>query len=290
MAIKTNSLILIVLVTILWGCNKEDFKWNLPRENSYDGQIIDTSGYNVPNKDAPKVTTGSVSNISESTSTVSGDIKSVGSSKVSSYGHCWSINPMPTITDTSTKLGSTSSVGIFSSNLTGLSPNTTYYARSYASNSFGTSYGNQVSFKTKALLCGYYNCESLTDFTTYVDKISPSSSSAWVIGSGYNGSSFNLIESCYGGYIEFSKNLSNTAKITFWTKSINPGYSNRTPEVTVDGVISNTTIIDGSSSYNNWMQLETQNILPGTHTIRINYTHISTYYSYYIDEIKIWCQ
>jgi len=138
--------------------------------------------------------------------------------------------------------------------------------------------------------CSAINGESLTNITTFVDKISPSSSAAWSIGSGYNGNGFALTQSCYGGYIEFSVNLSNTTKMTFWTKSINPGYSNRTPEVTVDGIISNTTMIDGSASYTNWMQLETQNILPGNHTIRINFTHVSTYYSYYIDEIEFWCQ
>ena len=78
--------------------------------------------------------------------------------------------------------------------------------------------------------------------------------------------------------------------MTFWTKSLNPGFSNRTPEVTIDGIKSNTAIIDGSETYNNWMQLETQNILPGNHTISINFTRVSTYYSYYIDEIEIWCQ
>jgi hypothetical protein len=287
---KKISLILIIFITILLGCNKEDFMWNLPRENPYDGQINDTSGYQVPNKDEPKVTTGSATNISESTSTVSGDINSVGSSEISTYGHCWSINPMPTMADAITNLGTTNSTGIFSSNLTGLSPNTTYYVRAYATNSYGTSYGNQVSFKTKASLCGYYNCESLSGFNTYVDKISPSSTAAWNVGSGYSGNGFALTQSCYGGYIEFSINLSNITKMTFWTKSLNPGYPNRTPVVTVDGITSNTILTDGSSDYTYWMQLETQNILPGNHTIRINFTHVSTYYSYYIDEIEFWCQ
>lgn len=138
--------------------------------------------------------------------------------------------------------------------------------------------------------CSIINCETLSNTTTYVDKILPSSSTAWYIGSGYLGNGFALTQSCYGGYIEFSKNITSLSKMTFWTKSINPGYPNRTPIVTVDGIISNTTMINGSSDYTYWMQLETQNILSGNHTIRINFTHISTYYSYYIDQIEIWCQ
>ena len=137
--------------------------------------------------------------------------------------------------------------------------------------------------------CSVINCESLSNLTTFVDKISPSSTAAWNVGAGYSGNGFSLTESCYGGYIEFSKNISSLSKITFWTKSLNPGFSNRTPEVTIDGIKSNTAMIDGSETYTNWMQLETQNILPGNHTIRINFTHVSTYYSYYIDEIEIWC-
>lgn len=272
------------------GCDNESFYWNLPRNNPYDGQIMDISGYEVQNKDAPKVNTGSVINTTEFASSVSGDITSVGSSEISSYGHCWSMNQMPTINDATTNLGSINSAGIFSSSITNLSANTTYYVRAYATNSYGTSYGSQISLKTKSTLCSYYNCESLAGFTTYVDKTSSSSNAAWRVASGYNGKGFALENNNYGGFIEFSINISNITKMTFWTKSINPGYQNRTPEVTVDGIISSTKIIDGSKDYTKWMQLETQNILPGNHTIRINFTHVSTYYYYYIDEIKFWCQ
>ena len=138
--------------------------------------------------------------------------------------------------------------------------------------------------------CSLMNCETLSNISTYVDKISPSSTAAWYIGSGYLGNGFALTQSCYGGYVEFSKNIESNSKMTFWTKSINPGYPNRIPIVTVDGVTSNTTMIGDLSDYTPWMQLETNNILPGNHTIRISFTHVSTYYSYYIDEVEFWCQ
>ncbi len=138
--------------------------------------------------------------------------------------------------------------------------------------------------------CSIINGESLSNLSTYVDKISPSSPANWQIGSGYSGNGFVLNESCYGGYIEFSKNTSSLSKMTFWTKSLNPGFSNRTPIITVDGITNTTELINGSADYTYWMQLETQNILPGNHTIRINFPSVSTYYSYYIDEIKFWCQ
>ena len=42
--------------------------------------------------------------------------------------------------------------GDFESNLTGLTPNTLYYARAYATNKAGTAYGNEVSFTTLPLV------------------------------------------------------------------------------------------------------------------------------------------
>jgi len=196
MGIKKTKFIIILFTIIILGCKKGDFKWDLPRSNPFDGQISDTSGYLVPNRDSPKVLTGLATNISESTSTVSGDIKSIGSASISNYGHCWSMNPMPTILDATTSLGSNVSTGIFSSSLTRLVPNKTYYVRAYAINTFGTSYGNQVSFKTKAALCGYNNCETLANFSTFVYKISPSSNAAWYVGSGYSGNGLALTQNC----------------------------------------------------------------------------------------------
>ena len=47
----------------------------------------------------------------------------------------------------------------FQSSITGLSPNTTYYLRAYATNSQGTGYGNELSFTTLDL-----SGETVTDY------------------------------------------------------------------------------------------------------------------------------
>jgi len=63
-------------------------------------------------------------------------------------GIVWGINQTPTIND---NFGSTSNgtgTGSFTSNLSNLMANTTYYVRAYATNLVGTSYGNQYSFTT----------------------------------------------------------------------------------------------------------------------------------------------
>ena len=66
--------------------------------------------------------------------------------EVTSRGVCWSTSQNPTINDNKTTDGS--GTGGFTSSLTNLTPNTTYYVRAYATNSAGTGYGNVVSFTT----------------------------------------------------------------------------------------------------------------------------------------------
>jgi gingipain R len=96
----------------------------------------------------PTVTTGSVSNVTSSSATVSGNVTSDGGASVTARGICYSTSQNPTISNS--KVASGSGTGSFSATLTGLSPNTTYYARAYATNAQGTSYGNQVSFTTQS--------------------------------------------------------------------------------------------------------------------------------------------
>jgi hypothetical protein len=61
-------------------------------------------------------------------------------------GVCWSTSPNPTTADSYTIDGT--GTGTFVSILSGLTPNTLYYVRAYATNSVGTAYGNEVSFTT----------------------------------------------------------------------------------------------------------------------------------------------
>ena len=95
---------------------------------------------------APAVTTTSVTNITQNSATCGGNVTSNGGASVTARGVCWSTSQNPTISNSHTADGS--GTGSFSSSITGLSPNTTYYVRAYATNSVGTSYGNQVSFTT----------------------------------------------------------------------------------------------------------------------------------------------
>lgn len=95
------------------------------------------------------VETGTVSNVQATQVQIAGNIISLGNTEgLSQYGHVWNTKQSPTVSNNKTQLGATESTGTFNSTLTGLNPNTTYYVRSYAVNSVGTSYGNEVSFTT----------------------------------------------------------------------------------------------------------------------------------------------
>ncbi len=94
--------------------------------------------------DLPIITTTAVTNITQTTATSGGTVSNDGGGPVLFRGVCWSINPNPTISDSLTIDGN--GTGVFVSNLTNLLPNTRFYIRAYATNSAGTSYGNEVTF------------------------------------------------------------------------------------------------------------------------------------------------
>lgn len=100
-----------------------------------------------PEAEKPTVTTKSVGEVTETTAKVVGKVTADGGAEVTARGICWSTTQNPTIEDNKTTDGS--GVGIFTSNLSNLERNTTYYVRAYATNEVGTSYGEEVTFTTK---------------------------------------------------------------------------------------------------------------------------------------------
>ena len=102
----------------------------------------------------PVVATGTVTGITTSGATVSGNLTSLGSgvSEVTQHGHCWSSETTTPIIDDNenkTSYGTKSTTGEYESNLVGLSEGTLYYVRAYAVNGAGTAYGDAVSFTTE---------------------------------------------------------------------------------------------------------------------------------------------
>ena len=94
----------------------------------------------------PSVETFYVTDITTTTAICKSSITNDGGSEVSARGVCWSTNENPTLTDNYTC--DNNGTGDFISHITGLSASVTYYVRTYATNSIGTTYGNQQSFTT----------------------------------------------------------------------------------------------------------------------------------------------
>lgn len=113
--------------------------------------ILVSRGWNVcvnTSSELPIVQTNEATNISRTSVTLNGSVINEGGASVTSRGVCYGISANPTTAGTNVVLGSGS--GSFSGNVSGLSPNTLYHHRAYATNSFGTSYGNDLTFTTLA--------------------------------------------------------------------------------------------------------------------------------------------
>jgi hypothetical protein len=100
----------------------------------------------------PTVTTTAITGITSTSATGGGNVTSDGGAAVTARGVCWSTSSNPTISGNKTTDGS--GMGIFTSSLTGLAPNTLYYVRAYATNSLGTAYGDPVTFSNIAFAVG----------------------------------------------------------------------------------------------------------------------------------------
>ena len=97
----------------------------------------------------PEVTT-SVKDISHTSATINGKVLFDGGSVVTECGIVYSLSQNPTIENTKIKSNNCDSTGAFACKLTNLQNNSTYYARAYAKNVKGITYGEEVVFVTLA--------------------------------------------------------------------------------------------------------------------------------------------
>ena len=137
----------------------EAFKANvdgLLQDTKYYYKIIFTGKYNSVETEVssfetekivlPIVTTAEATEVTTTTAVCGGNVSSDGGGTITARGVCWSISKMPTIDNNKTNDGS--GTGVFTSNLSNLASQTTYYVRAYATNEEGTAYGEEKSFKT----------------------------------------------------------------------------------------------------------------------------------------------
>ena len=155
-----------------YSCNVEGKTFSVEVEgikngtdNYYCYEYYD--GYNKVKcevRDLVTITTKDVTNIKATTATCGGNVTSYSNTTVTARGVCWSTMPNPTIEDNKTNDGG--GTGSYSSNLTNLTQNTTYYVRAYANTSYGVVYGNEKIFKTVEVNYPSVITKEVTDITT----------------------------------------------------------------------------------------------------------------------------
>ncbi len=137
-----------------WGatqCRVADREWAGPSDSGGLGRFgfrLALASWSRRSIAQPTVCTTAVSNVTLATADSGGDVTNEGSAPVTARGVCWNMTGSPTTADSKTTNGT--GAGSFTSSITGLILETTYYVRAYATNSVATAYGSEESFTTAA--------------------------------------------------------------------------------------------------------------------------------------------
>ncbi|MFZ4059109.1 MAG: immunoglobulin domain-containing protein, partial [Ferruginibacter sp.] len=100
---------------------------------------------------APTVVTSAVSNNIFTGVTLNGNVTNNGGALNCERGFIWSTNSNPTEINGTKVTASTFGAGVYNVAITGLTPNTYYWYKAYATNAMGTTYGAVVQFDTRNL-------------------------------------------------------------------------------------------------------------------------------------------
>ena len=113
-----------------------------------NGKICNTAliGGNGQIYSTPLLTSNGISAITSNSASGGGNITNDGAYTIIERGVCWSTTHNPIITDN--KISNGIGIGNFTCNIVGLNNLTTYFIRAYATNSVGTTYGNEIEFVT----------------------------------------------------------------------------------------------------------------------------------------------
>ena len=179
---------------------------------------------------APTVTTQGVTNITSTTATGNGTITSVGIPSPTDYGFCYGTSANPDIlSGTKVSKGPASANGTFTADMTGLTANTTYHVRAYATNSAGTSYGTDAPFTTSALVVTYtvtYDGNTNTEGNVPTDSNSyAEGATVTVLGNtgslkktGYAFDGWSIIKDSASGYTGGNTFTMGTSNVTLYAK------------------------------------------------------------------------
>lgn len=120
--------IVLVFLMILYSCDKE---------------------YDFQSENKVAVNTLESSEITKNTAKIKAVINTNNGSSLTERGICYSLSANPTISNSKSKDSNFySDLGEFTIALSNLTAGTKYYAKAYATNSYGTAYGEEITFTT----------------------------------------------------------------------------------------------------------------------------------------------
>ncbi len=149
---------------------------------AYNADSVDLTLTGAAN--LPIVSTAAVSEITTTTASSGGNVTSDGGEAVTAKGVCWNTTGNPTTSDPRTIDGA--GIGPFTSSITGLTANSTYHVRAYATNAAGTTYGNELTFLTenRYSIAGIVTNNGLPLSGVTVTLTGPGTNASTVTGSG----------------------------------------------------------------------------------------------------------
>lgn len=128
-------------------------------DNGYEKEKSNTDSF-------VEAITNDVTDITTTSAIFNGNItNNIINNNITARGFCWGTTPSLTIDDTYTNDGN--DAGTYSSTISNLKENTTYYVRAYATNDFGISYGKEISFTTLELTLPKLVTCNVTDITMH---------------------------------------------------------------------------------------------------------------------------
>lgn len=200
----------------------------------------------APPPTIPLVTTAVLTNAGNGNYTTGGSIVSDGGATVTQSGIVWSkTNNTPTLTDS--VVAGTTTTGAFTTNISNIAFNTTYYFRAFATNSVGTGYGNVISLTTSNDSVRFtYNGQSVT----YGIIVSPTTGKKWLdrnIGAKRQATAFDDYQA-YGDLFQWGRPADAHQLINWTSSTAGAPVNGMTTTIAISDIPGHNNFIDGTAA------------------------------------------